>query len=124
MTLLKTVAFMLAVSAFLVLAQILIKFALDSLTSPLDLNFLVSRKLWSLLLSKYFIGSLFVMLLAALGWFYVLRRTELSLVYSLVSLSYVLGACGSLLSGRETHGSKNLRYFDHLGGDKVHFGWG
>jgi drug/metabolite transporter (DMT)-like permease len=84
---------MLIISFCLVFGQILLKFAFNESGFKFSISNLISGDIITLLVSKYFIASVFFFITAAGLWFYVISQNiELSLVYPLISISYIIMA--------------------------------
>jgi len=58
--------------------------------------------LWSLVSSFYIVGGIAIYALATLLWLYLLSKYDLSYIYPLTSLSFVLGILMSFLFLEET----------------------
>lgn len=87
----RTIASMLVISAFLVTSQVFLKTAILKLKEYITVSSFLQH-LWLLFFSKYFWGASICMLISGILWLYVIREAEISLVYPLISFSYILMA--------------------------------
>ena len=71
--------------------QIYMKMGLKE-TGGIELNQLITSKLFTIIFNKYVFTGVVLYLLATLLWFVVLSKAELSFAYPLISLGYVLTA--------------------------------
>lgn len=69
--------------------------------SGMDLTFTV-HGIIKMLINPYILGGLFIYSAATIIWFYILSRAELSLVYHLQSLCYVVAFVVALLVFKES----------------------
>ncbi len=91
------IVIMLIISLCLVFGQIFLKFAFNEYGEVLSINSISSLEIVPLFFSKFFIASVFFFITGVGLWFYVISQDiELSLVYPLISFSYILMA---LLAG-------------------------
>ncbi|MGB9859815.1 MAG: EamA family transporter [Moorellaceae bacterium] len=88
---LKTVMLVIANVIFLVTGQVLWKIGLRQL-GPLNLT-----DMWKIICSGWFLGGLFTFLGATAVWLLALSRSELSVVYPLQSVAYIIGMVAGLL---------------------------
>jgi drug/metabolite transporter (DMT)-like permease len=87
------ITLMLIISLCLVFGQVFLKFAFNESAYKLNVNTLFSLKILSLLFSKFFIASIFFFIVGVCLWFYVISQNiELSVVYPLISFSYIIMA--------------------------------
>jgi drug/metabolite transporter (DMT)-like permease len=81
---LKIILLMLVVTSCLTLGQIMLKFAIRGSGG----DFL--QQVFQIIISKHFVFTALLMIIAGLIWIYLLGRYNLSLIYPLISISYVL----------------------------------
>ena len=87
------ITLMLIISLCLVFGQVFLKFAFNESAYKLNVNTLFSLKILSLLFSKFFIASIFFFIVGVCLWFHVISQNiELSVVYPLISFSYIIMA--------------------------------
>jgi len=87
------IALMLIISLCLVFGQIFLKFAFNESAYKLNINTLFSLEIVPLFFSKFFIASIFFFIVGVGLWVYVISQDiELSLVYPLISFSYIIMA--------------------------------
>lgn len=87
------IALMLIISLCLVFGQIFLKFAFNESAYKLNINTLLSSEIGSLIFTKYFIASISFFIIGMCLWLYVISQDiELSLVYPLISFSYIIMA--------------------------------
>jgi uncharacterized membrane protein len=95
---------MIVVSIFLVLAQILLKLALVNAADQEVSASSFFGQIMAVLTRIHFWEAMLSLMVGGFIWIYVLRQGELSLVYPLVSISYVISlfASSQLLGERIT----------------------
>ena len=87
------IALMLIISLCLVFGQIFLKLTFNESAYKFNINTLFSFEIVPLIFSKFFIASIFFFIVGMCLWLYVLSQDiELSLVYPLISFSYIIMA--------------------------------
>lgn len=92
---LKTVGLVLANVILLVTGQVLWKIGLRQL-GPLSFAYI-----WQMFGSGWFVGGLLAFLAATAVWLLALSRADLSVVYPLQSIAYIIGMLAGLLIFQE-----------------------
>ena len=77
------------VTILITATQVMLKIALQQIGSITNFREFLLIQLWSIIFSKYFLAMIAGMAIAAIIWFFVVSRAQLSLVYPLLSMSYV-----------------------------------
>lgn len=80
----KTIALMILISIFLVVAQVSLKSSLAVFKNGVN-----TQSITSLAINIKFLIAIFFIILAAIAWMYVLSYEKISVVYPFMSLSYV-----------------------------------
>ena len=87
------IALMLIISVCLVFGQILLKFAFNGSGYKLNITTILSSEIVPVFFSKFFIASIIFFITGVGLWFYVISQDiELSLVYPMISFSYIIMA--------------------------------
>jgi len=87
------IALMLIISVCLVFGQIFLKFAFNESAYVFNVNTFLSGEIVPVFFSKFFIASIFFFITGVGLWFYVISQDiELSLIYPLISFSYIIMA--------------------------------
>jgi len=80
---------MIIVTAFLAVCQVMLKLAVQRIGSITNLREFILIQLWSIIFSKYFFAMIASLAIATIIWLFIISRAQLSLVYPLISMSYV-----------------------------------